>query len=69
MTHLKALLTPDITLMAMAMQHKEKLSRLPKTNNGFPIIPTPWNASPYMKKELEVVFTLYVGQHYGMSRS
>jgi hypothetical protein len=69
MTYVKALLRPDITLTATAMQHKEKLSRLPKTDNGFPILPTPWNASPYTKKELEVMFTLYVGQHYGTSSS
>lgn len=69
MTYVKALLTPDITSTATAMQHKEKLSRLPKTNDGFPILPTPWNASPYTKKELEVMFTLYVGQHYGTSSS
>ena len=69
MTYVKALLTPDITSTAMATQHKEKLSRLPKTNDGFLILPTPWNASPYTKKELEVLFTLYVGQHYSTSRS
>ena len=69
MTYVKTLLTPDIIPMATAMQHKEKPSRLPKTNDSFPILPTTWNASPYTKKDLEVMFTLYVGQHYGMPSS
>jgi hypothetical protein len=28
-------------------------TRLPMTNNGFPILPAPWKGSEYKKKELE----------------
>ena len=41
-------------------------TRLPVTNDGFPILPTPWKGSEYKKKELEEWFMLYVGQHYSM---
>jgi hypothetical protein len=69
MHYVKGLHIFNITSMAMAIQHNTKLTRFMKTNDGFPILPTPWNASPYTKKELEVMFTLYVGQHYSMSSS
>jgi hypothetical protein len=39
-------------------------SRLQLTEDGFPILPSPWKGSEYKKKELEEWFKLYVGQHY-----
>src|ERR1700690_401686 len=39
-------------------------SRLQVTEDGFPILPAAWKGSEYKKKELEVWFKLYVGQHY-----
>src|SRR6202789_969315 len=44
-------------------------TRLQMTNEGFPILPTPWKGSEYKKKELEQWFMLYVGQHYSMMTS
>jgi hypothetical protein len=41
-------------------------TRLPMTNDGFPILPAPWKGSEYQKKELEEWFILYIGQHYSM---
>ncbi|KAF8805954.1 hypothetical protein BYT27DRAFT_7257783 [Phlegmacium glaucopus] len=42
---------------------------LPKSNEGFPVLPIPWPVEEYSKQDLEELFTLYVGQHYSMDQS
>jgi hypothetical protein len=49
-----------------AVQHNTTFLQLKMTNDGFPILPTPWNVSQYKKNELEEWFMLYVGQHYSV---
>lgn len=62
MSYVKALRASDVA----AMQHNTATiqTRLPMTQDGFPILPTTWKGSQYRKKELEEWFMVYVGQHY-----
>lgn len=65
MSYVKSLRAADIGSRSATVTQ----TRLQMTDDGFPILPTPWKGSQYKKKELEEWFILYVGQHYSMITS
>lgn len=62
--HLQSLLRGTASAIAPVESSADAPMNLETTDDGYPILPSPWDASQYTKADLEKLLTNYLSAHY-----